>query len=371
MSETPKPPAEPGQPKPDAGPKRWVPAVVFTVCVVGLIAGAVAVLSFDERYTRRDNPQTDNAYVGGDVTGISARVQGYLVRLLVNDNQPVHAGQLVAELESDDYAADRDRASADVQAAQAELDAVAGQQSELAAQIARSRTGEAGSTAAIGRTAPELTRQRLLIHTDAGESRRLDQAEADQRSTLASISAAHAEFNVRQRQTAILDAQRRQAQAAVESRRADLTLAELNLGWTRIVSPIDGTLGARRVRVGDLMTAGTTVADVTPLDTVWVDANFTERQVVGIRLGQAARLTFDSYPGQVVQGRVTGVSPVTGGRLSAVTPDNTTGNYTKVVQRVPVRIAIIWGSSPLRGRLRPGMSAVATVLTDTPLGNPG
>ena len=361
VSQPPNPPEERDEPRPAS--KRWRPAALFAACAVGLTALATLALSIDAPFTRRDDPQTDNAYVGGDVTGISARVQGYLVRLPIADNQPVRAGQGGAEVEARDYTADRDEAQANLQAAEAQRAAVIGQQRELAAEIARTRSGELGSTAAVERTAPELARQRVLVHTDAGERRQLDQAEADQRTTLAGIAAAHAQVIVRQRQAAILDAQRRQAEALIEARRADLALANLNLGWTRIVSPADGTLGPRRVRVGDLLTAGTVIAEVTPLDTVWVDANFTERQIVNMRLGQAARLILDTFPRQVVHGHVAGLSPVTGGRLSAIAPYNTTGNFTKVVQRVPVRIAIDWQGSPLRGRLRPGMSAVATVLT--------
>jgi membrane fusion protein (multidrug efflux system) len=153
----------------------------------------------------------------------------------------------------------------------------------------------------------------------------------------------------------------------VSARQADLDLARLNLGWTRMVAPVDGTLGARQVRVGDLLVAGTRVVSLTPLDTVWVDANFTERQVTLIHVGQKAKLRLDTFPGEILAGRVVGLSPVTGGRLSAVEPDNTTGNFTKVPARVPVRIAILWDASGraarLRGLVRPGMSAVATVLT--------
>jgi membrane fusion protein (multidrug efflux system) len=129
---------------------------------------------------------------------------------------------------------------------------------------------------------------------------------------------------------------------------------------------VDGTLGARRVRVGDLVAAGTKLVSLTPLDSVWVDANFAERQMAYIRVGERARVRLDTFPGVMLTGRVTGISPATGGRLSAVVPDNTTGNFTKVPARVPVRIAILWnesGGGRLRGLVRPGMSAIVTVLT--------
>ncbi len=342
---------------------RWIPGLIFAVCVIALIGVSIFVLSFDRGYARRDDPQTDNAYVGGDVTAISARVQGYLTALPVADYQAVHAGDLIARVEDRDYAAERDRAQAAVQAAEAQLVSIGAQQRQLAVQISVSQAGELGSKAAVVRTVPELERQKLLIHTDVGESRALDRAEADQKNALASIASSHAQYQARRLQTEVLAAQRKAAEAALAARRADLVLADLNLGWTRIVAPVDGMLGARQVRVGDLLAAGSQVVGVTPLDTVWVDANFTERQATDIHLGQRATIKLDTFPSQPMDGVVTGLSPITGGRLSAIPADNTTGNFTKVVQRVPVRITILWGGNPLRGLVRPGMSAIATVLT--------
>ena len=150
------------------------------------------------------------------------------------------------------------------------------------------------------------------------------------------------------------------------ARQADVRLAEINLGWTRVVAPADGTLAARLVRVGDLMQPGTVITSLTPLDTVWVDANFTEHQIPRIRVGQPARLRVDAFSDSPLDGHVIGLAPLTGTVTSAVPADNTTGNFTKVVQRVPVRIAIDWHGSPLIGRVRPGMSVVATVYTGAP-----
>jgi len=343
--------------------------LMFVVCVAMVIAVAVSVLSLDKAFTYRHDPRTDNAYVGGDVTQVAARVPGYLTSLPIADNEPIRAGDLIATIEDDDYRAERDQAQAALLAARARLNAIDAQQAVLLAQIAQTRTGEEGSIAAISGAQPELARQEVLIHTDAGVRRALDTAIADEKRDFAGVQAAHAQRLVRERQAATLDAQRRAAEATVAARQADLDLAQLNMGWTRIVSPVDGTLGARRVRVGDLMAAGTPVVSLTPLDTVWVDANFTERQITNVRIGQLAQVRLDTFPGDVLAGRVVGISPVTGGRLSAIVPDNTTGNFTKVPARVPVQIAILWNdrsnAARLRGLVRPGMSAVATVLTGT------
>ena len=334
---------------------------ILSILVIG--AAAIWLMSLDRGNTRREDPQTDDAYVGGDITQIGAKVGGYVVALPVDDNQPVRAGQLIALVEDRDYSAERAQAQANVQSADAQLASLKTQQRELAAQIEETRASEGAFRATSVRTSPEVDRQRMLLHTDVGQSRNLEEAVEQQRTMVASIASAHAQYVAKQRQAGVLEAQQRQAAATLDARRADLTLAELNLGWTRIVSPIGGVLGARAVREGDLLNPGSTVVSVTPLDTVWVDANFVEKQITDIRPGQPATLVFDSFPQQAIQGRVAGSSPITGARLSSMPADNATGNYTKVAQRLPVRIAVACRDNPLLGLLRPGMSAVVTVHT--------
>ena len=237
------------------------------------------------------------------------------------------------------------------------------QQARLTAQIGQARTQQASQQAATVRTSPELRRQEQLISTDVGLRRSLEQAQADQRRSVAGVESGQATVVVRQREFETLTAQRAQAEANVAVRRAALALPEIDLGWTTIRAPADGTLGPRQVRVGDLVQPGGTIAALTPLDTVWVDANFTERQIPLIRPGQTARLRVDAFAGQDLEGHVVGLSPLTGSQLAAIPADNATGNFTKVVQRVGVRIAVDWHGSPLRGLVRPGMSVVATVRT--------
>ena len=365
LADAPQPAQTAAAPAPPTS--HWRPTLLFVLGLAIVLLASVVVLSMDKRLAAIANPETDNAYVGGDTTHISARVQGYLTALPIADNQPVRAGDLIGTIEDDDYKAERDQAQAALQAARAQLDAIDAQQGELAAQIGQTRSSEIGSVAASTSTGPELARQEILVNTDAGVRRALDEAVANQKRSQAAIAAAHAGLLVRERQAATLQAQRRQAAAAVAARQADLDLAQLNLGWTRIVAPVAGTLSARLVRVGDLMAPGTRLISVTPLNSVWVDANFTERQTGYIHVGQAARLRFDAFPGAELAGRVVGLSPITGGGASAIPPDNTTGNFTKVPARVPVRIAILWNGRGdavrLRGLIRPGMSAVATVIT--------
>ena len=351
-----------GPEKSGAGWRRA--ALLFGLGLAVVALTTVAVLSFDEPLVRQTDPETDNAYVGGDTVPVAARVQGYLVALPIADNQPVRAGDALAQIETDDYQAQLDQAQAALQAARAQVDTLNAQLGELTAQIGQAQTQEASQRAGAVRTAPELVRQEKLINTDVGVRRTLEQAQADQRRTDAGVESAHAGLIVRTKQVDTLTAQRDEAVAAVAARQADVALAAINLGWTRVTAPVDGTLAARRVRVGDLLQPGTTITSLTPLDTVWVDANFTERQIPPIRVGQPAQLRVDAFPGQPLDGHVMGLSPLTGSQMTAVPPDNVTGNFTKVVQRVTVRIAIDWHGSPLIGRVRPGMSVTATVFTD-------
>lgn len=338
-------------------------ATVFALGAAAAVAVAVALLSFDQPITREHDPETQDAYVGGDVVPVAARVQGYLTALPIVDNQVVHEGDLLAQVEQDDYRAQVDQARAQLAGAEAQVASLTAQQAQLTAQIGQARTQQASQQAATVRTSPELRRQELLISTDVGLRRSLEQAQADQRRSVAGIEAAQATVVVRQREFDTLAAQRAQAEATVSERRAALALPQINLGWTTIRAPADGTLGPRQVRVGDLLQPGSTIAILTPLDTVWVDANFTERQIPLIQPGQFAQLRVDAFPGQRLDGHVVGLSPLTGSQLAVIPADNATGNFTKVVQRVGVRIAVDWHGSPLRGLVRPGMSVVATVRT--------
>ena len=338
-------------------------ATLFALGAAAVVAVAVALLSFDLPITREHDPETEDAYVGGDAVPVAARVQGYLTALPIVDNQVVHEGDPMAQVEQGDYRSQVDQACAQLAAAEAQVASLTAQQAQLTAQIGQARTQQASQQAATVRTAPELRRQEQLISTDVGLRRSLEQAQADQRRSVAGIESAQATMAVRQREFDTLAAQRAQAEATVRERRAALALPEINLGWTTIRAPADGTLGPRQVRVGDLVQPGGTIAVLTPLDTVWVDANFTERQITLIQPGQFAQLRVDAFPGQPLDGHVVGLSPLTGSQLAVIPADNATGNFTKVVQRIGVRIAVDWNGSPLRGLVRPGMSVTAAVRT--------
>ena len=339
-------------------------ALLLFLCGAALVVLAgLALLLWDAPLVGNHNPRTQNAYIDGDLTSIAAHVQGYVRRLPIADNQTVRAGDLVAEIDAADYRAQLAQARAQAGVAEASLRALGAKEADIRLQIAQSAAALEAARAGLFDTGPDAERQRVLAPTDAGLRRSVDMARAAAGVSRAGVARARAQLDSTSSQLDILGAQRRQAEAMLAARRADVALAAISLGWTRVVAPIAGTLGVRAVRAGSLVSPGTQIVQVTPLADVWVTANFTERQITGILPGRPARLRIDAYPDEVLDGHVVGLSPGTGATFSGAATDNTTGNYTKVVQRVPVKIAIDWHASGLRGLLRPGMSLTATVLT--------
>ncbi len=342
--------------------------VLFFLVFVGvlgcLILLVVFLVGWDDPLNSRLNPETDDAYANGDYTPLSPRVEGYLVRLDVDDNQAVRAGQTIAELESDDYAAAVRAAAAAVDAARAQVSQIDAQIGVAQLQVRQSELQATGYRAEHWQAALELQRQRILLPTALGLARTLDNATAEFETTAAQTMQADATTAERRRSIEVLAAQRTAAAAEVDVRQAALDLARIQLGYTVLRAPRDGVVGERQVRIGSLLQPGMEVVSLTPLDTVWVDADFTERQITDMRVGQAAEVRFDTYPGEVLLGHVVGMSPLTGQQMSPLPPDNTTGNYTKVVQRIPVKIGLDDQAGALHDRVRPGMSAIVRVMTE-------
>jgi membrane fusion protein, multidrug efflux system len=308
-------------------------------------------------------PVTVDAFVDGDRTPLAAHLPAYVRRVAVGDNQPVRRGDLVVELADDDYRAGLDQARANLAAAQALVRSLEAQREVVTQTIEQARAGLAAVEAAMPAVANELHRQQTLLPTLAGARRSYEAAEADQARILASRAQAQAQLALRQRQREVLAAQLEQARARVDAAAAELRLAELNLGWTRITAPSDGTLGQRQVREGSLVAPGTVVDTVTPLDGVWVTANFTERQIADVRVGAPAEVRVDAFARVAIPGHVAAIAPATGSQFSLVPADNSTGNFTKVVQRIPVKLALDLSVTGLAGRVAPGMSARAQVFT--------
>ena len=338
--------------------------LIFTAVTLVLVLVSLWVVGWDKPLAARKNPETEDAYADGEYTPLAPRVEGYLRRMDVDDNRPVRAGQVIAELEDSDFRAAVAQAEADLEAARAAVAQVREQQRVLALQIRQTGDQAGGTRAEQVRAAEEAGRQAVLLPTAVGLRRQYDSARSESRRLEAQLRSQEAQREERRRELAVLAAQQARAEANVELRQAQLELARIRLSYTVLRAPADGMVGARQVRVGTLLEPGTEVAPLTPLDRVWFTASFTERQLTDIRPGQPARVRLDAYPTIELAAHVAGISPLTGGQLSGAQGDNATGNYTKVVQRVPVKLTVDPDEIRLRGLIRPGMSALVRVLTD-------
>jgi len=331
---------------------------------------------------------TNDAYVRRDLTPLSTKVAGLVKAVNVSDYQHVRKGDELVLLEDGDYLAQVAQAAAAVEAARAAVEnnrrqralqdsrierAIAGID-QAHAQIAAARAGKDAVQADVVRTRSERARQEALFYTHSATQQKVESAVADEgRFTAQAISRdadlMQAETVLRsnelaveteRRTKAVLASQELQLLADLHAREAALTIAQINLGYTRIAAPADGTVGERQVRPGQLVSPGTQVMSFVD-GTIWVQANFRETQLTNIRVGNVAEVRLDVYPGEVARGKVLEIAPASGSQFALLPPDNATGNFTKVVQRVPVKIAL--DDSPLPERLRPGLSAVVTVRT--------
>ncbi|WP_207886600.1 HlyD family secretion protein [Pseudomonas sp. 30_B] len=306
--------------------------------------------------------ETDDAYVGGDVTVISPRVAGYITELRVNDNQFVHAGDLLARIDDRDYRAALAKAEGAVHAEQALLVNVDAQAALQDALIRQSQAEIDAASAEETRTRDDQRRYATLVRTNAVSVEAAQRADASWKTARANSDKARATLLAARRQLDVIQSQRQQAQAALEQAVAERDRAQLDVGYTELRAPVDGYIGNRRGRVGGYVSAGTQLLAVVPAQGLWVDANFKEDQLAHMRAGQAVTIEADILPGKVFHGHLDSLAPATGAQFSILPPENATGNFTKIVQRVPVRVYLDAEDGKL-GDLRPGLSVVVEVDT--------
>ena len=396
-----------------------VPTTILLMagCIVLLIAG-----NWNTWASERVAQETDDAYLRADLTPLSTKVAGLVATVAVSDYQAVKSGDLLVQLRDDDFRAQVQQAEAgvaagedalinnrrqkelqDARVVQADEGILAGEADITAAKagieaahsaITNARSGIDATEADVERTLSERRRQEALIATESATRQKLEQAVADEqrfRAQLASreadlssataqlasrqadLARAHArlgstkaELEAQKRQRAVLDSQELLLRADLDSKRASLSLARTNLGYTRIVAPASGIVSERRVRTGQLVSPGTQVISLVQSD-VWVQANYKETQVRRLRAGDQAEIRVDAFPGVIFRGKVEHVAPASGSQFALLPPDNATGNFTKVVQRVPVKIVLDAGQANAE-RLRPGLSVIATVRTTNGVG---
>jgi membrane fusion protein, multidrug efflux system len=338
-------------------------AIKRAALALALALGIAAAADFGYGYltTGRYLESTDDAYVKADSTIVSPKVSGYIADVLVGDNQPVKAGQLLARIDDRDFRTALEQARADVAAAEAavrNLDAQISLQQPL---IEQGTADVAAAEATLQFAQEEQARYDGLMKTGSGTIQRAQQTDAALREKTALLQHGKSGLLAAQRKVDVLTTDRARAVAQVDRARAVEAQAALNLSYTQIAAPVDGTVGARSLRVGEFVQAGTQLMAVVPLDAVYVVANFKETQLTHVRNGQPVEIRIDSFHGTRLKGHVDSLSPASGLEFALLPPDNATGNFTKIVQRVPVKILL--DDHGLTGLLRPGMSAEPTVDT--------
>lgn len=329
------------------------------ICVV-LAALIGAAYGWHWWHNGRYIENTEDAYVGGDITVISPKVSGYIVSAAVSDNQAVHAGDLLVKLDDRDYRAALDKAEAAVAAQQALLTNLDATRSLQQAVISQTKAGVIATTAETTRARDDEQRYQNLSAKSAVSLQSAQRADADYRQAQANGQKAQAVQLAAERELDVIASRRQQAIAALAQAVAERDIARLNLSYTELRAPIDGTIGNRRARNGAYAAAGSHMMSLVPARGLWVDANFKESQLARLRPGQAATIEADILPGHQFHGHVASVAPATGAQFSVLPPENATGNFTRIVQRVPVRIMLDDADSVL-GTLRPGLSVIAEV----------
>jgi membrane fusion protein (multidrug efflux system) len=359
------PPTVAAPPSSAARPWLWR-ARLFRLFVL-IVAGALAVLfatQWDRWVGDATRQVTDDAYIRGDVTPLSAQVEGYVRKVAVDDFQHVKAGDLLIEIDDQDYVAKVAQAEADLLGAQAAIENIKARKAAQKAVVVQAESTVTATQADLERARLEAERQRKLLATTFGTEQRVEQTDADAKRLTATLASNQAAVESQRSQLAVLDTQELQLRAEAKAKQAALDLAKINLGYTRISAPINGEVSERGVYAGQYVHAGSQVITIVPLDNVWVIANYKETQLTHVARGQRAEVRVDTFPGMVIKATVDSIAPASGSQFSLLPPDNATGNFTKVVQRIPVKLRIA-PDNPLRGHLLPGMSVIATILTNT------
>jgi membrane fusion protein, multidrug efflux system len=305
---------------------------------------------------------TDDAYVQSDISLISPKVEGYIKEVRVADNQEVAEGDVLFVIDDRDFAAKVAQAEAAVTTEEAMVVTYGSRLDLQRAMIEEAQATLDSADADLSRARRDYTRYSALMSTDFASRQRFEQAEADSRKADAAVAKSRAGLAAAQNQLAVLRSQRHEEESRRQQARATLQLARNDLDNTVIRAPVSGVAGNRAGQVGQYVKAGTQLLSLVPLSRVYVTANFKETQLTHMRPGQLAEVSVDAYPDLVIDGRIESFAPASGAQFSLLPPDNATGNFTKIVQRVPVRVALP-ADSPLTGRLRPGLSVTVTINT--------
>ena len=337
---------------------------------LAVIGGVFAAADYGWYYwtTGQYLVSTDDAYVDVHSATISPKISGYISDVPVNDTQHVKAGDVIARIDPRDYQTALDGARANVAATQATIDTLTQQIAQQHLVVEQAQQQVASDQAALIYSQQDYQRYTTLERTGYGTMQRAQQARSDIVQKQAKLDSDKAGVARAEKQIAVLQGQLEQARASLAQQQANEHQAELNLSYTTITAPFDGTIGVRNIQVGQYVQAGTQLMAVVPLQSVYITANYMETQLTHVRAGQPVTINIDTFDGTVVHGHVESVAPASGQQFALLPPDNATGNFTKIVQRIPVKI-VVDPSDPLAGQLRPGMSVEPTIDTK-PGGDP-
>jgi membrane fusion protein (multidrug efflux system) len=337
---------------------------IAVAVAAALAVGVLLYLAMPGLFGKRTQQNTNDAYVSADYTLVVPRVAGFIQQVLVEDNQQVKAGQLLALIDDRDLRAAAQAADAETLVARAQLQNARATLERQASVIAQAQSSVVSAKAEMAFAEHELNRYNHLAGVGAGTVQNAQQAQTRIDQASARLANATAVLAAERKQVEILTAQRDAAEGGLKRAQAKLEMASYELSYTRIVAPQDGMVGERAVRVGAYVTPGSKILAVVPLAQAYVMANFQETQLTDVQPGQAVQVRVDSLGGAALNGRVESIAPATGVTFAAIKPDNATGNFTKVVQRIPVKIVLDPGQS-LAERLRVGMSVEASIDTAT------
>ena len=363
MTDAPQPATggQPAAPAPGSTWRRLMPPIA--ALSAALVFTTVATLRWDRWVGGMAVQTTDDAYVRAQLTQLSARVAAAVKIVEVVDFQRVKAGDLLLQIDPADYLAQVAQAEASEAGARAALDNLANQVALQNATIAQAEAQQVSAVALALEAEQEQARQQSLMQTQSGTLQKLQQAIAASGKAQADVKASEAAVAAQRQQLAVLAGTKQQRAADLQGAKAALDAARLRLGYTRITAPFDGVVSERQVQPGDYVNIGTNLISVVPLPNVYVIANYKETQLRRVRPGQRVEIVADTFSGEALTGTVERISPASGSQYALLPPDNATGNFTKVVQRIPVRIAFDRGQ-PLLDRLLPGMSVTTRIHAD-------
>jgi len=333
-------------------------AIIFLLALAVLLIITTRWRIWETNATRQS---TDDAYLQSDLTPIAAHVAGYIREMPVQDYERVHKGQLIAQLVDDDYRATVAQLTAAVAAAAAQIGTLKAQRGLQDANVQAAQAAINAVLANVDQNERDVARQQKLQSTGSSSAEAGEKLHATTAQLAAQLQQARAQAAAAEHQLGVLDAQKVQAEAALAAQQATLEVARINLAYTRILAPEDGVIGQRQLKPGQLVGVGGQITTLTP-PRIWVLANYKETQLTHMNVGAPATIAVDTFPGHTLRGKVLAFAPGAGSQFALLPPDNATGNFTKVVQRVAVKISIEEADG-LIDRLRPGMSVVATVDT--------